>query len=175
MPGSAGTLTAPLAVAGAGVLLAYSGLKGRGFLSTLRALFHGQAPSAVPASEPITGATGAATSPGGATAPAGGEPSSAADLANQALGRAMAAAYGWGAGQQWTALNNIVMAESGWNAYAQNPDSDAAGIAQNINGFGPGYQEGNAPQQIAWLLSYIKGRYGTPVAAWQFHLANGWY
>lgn len=173
----AGTLTGPLAVAGAGVLLAYSGLKGHGFLSTLRALLHGQAPSTVPASEPIgaAAAPGAATSPGGATAPAGGAPSSAADLANQTLGRAMAAAYGWGAGQQWTALNNIVMAESGWDAYAKNPSSTASGIAQNINGFGPGYQEGNAPQQIAWMLSYIKGRYGTPVAAWQFHLANGWY
>ena len=67
------------------------------------------------------------------------------------------------------------MAESGWSATVTNPSSGAAGIAQNISGFGPGYESGNAPQQIAWLLSYIKGRYGDPVKAWAFHLANGYY
>jgi hypothetical protein len=87
----------------------------------------------------------------------------------------MAAAYGWGSGAEWTALNNIVMAESGWSDTAANSTSDARGIAQNINGWSSSYQEGNARQQIAWLLSYIKGRYGNPINAWQFHLANGYY
>jgi hypothetical protein len=91
------------------------------------------------------------------------------------MGRMMATAYGWGMGAEWTALNNIVMAESGWSATVVNPGSTASGIAQNIAGFGPGYQSGNAPQQIAWLLKYIKSRYGTPEKAWAFHLANGWY
>jgi hypothetical protein len=171
----AGSVTAPLAVAGAGVLLAYSGLKGHGFLSTARALFHGQSPAAVPVTEPITGAAAPAGSASAGVSAQGGSPDGAAELANQTLGRAMAAAYGW-VGAQWTALNNIVMAESGWNASVLNEGgSGAAGIAQNINGFGPGYQQGNAPQQIAWLLAYIKGRYGTPEAAWQFHLENGYY
>ena len=87
----------------------------------------------------------------------------------------MAAAYGWSTGDEWTALNNIVMAESGWDDEAANPASDARGIAQNISGWGPGYEAGNAAEQIAWLLSYIKSRYGDPINAWIFHQANGYY
>jgi len=86
----------------------------------------------------------------------------------------MVAAAGW-TGAQWIAFNNIVMAESGWSATIKNPTSTASGIAQNINGFGPGYQYGNAAQQIAWMIQYIRTRYGDPIKAWQFHLANGSY
>lgn len=113
-----------------------------------------------------------AGSPGRITSQ-GGQPSGS-DKANQSLGRVLAASYGWGSGSEWTALDNIVMAESGWSDTAENP-SGAAGIAQNINGFGPGYQRGNAAQQILWMLRYIKQRYGDPTAAWQFHLRHGYY
>jgi hypothetical protein len=109
---------------------------------------------------------------GTVTATGGGVSGTAAQ--NKALGQRMAAAVGW-TGAQWTAFNNIVMAESSWNANAANPTSNARGIAQNINGWGPNYQPGNAPQQIAWMIHYIQSRYGTPVNAWQFHLANGSY
>lgn len=96
--------------------------------------------------------------------------------ANQALGQQMAAQspYGW-TGAEWVALNNIVMSESGWDALIVNDTSTASGIAQNINGWSSDYQRGNAPQQISWLLSYIKDRYGDPIAAWTFHLAHNWY
>jgi hypothetical protein len=87
----------------------------------------------------------------------------------------MAAAYGWDSGAEWTALNDVAMEESGWDANAANPSSDARGIAQNINGWSSNYQQGNAAQQIAWMLAYIKQRYGDPIAAQQFHLANNWY
>jgi hypothetical protein len=93
---------------------------------------------------------------------------------NKALGQKMTAAVGW-TGGQWVAFNNIVMAESGWSATIKNPTSTASGIAQNIRGFGPGYQSGNAGQQIAWMIHYIQSTYGTPEKAWAFHLANGWY
>jgi hypothetical protein len=95
---------------------------------------------------------------------------------NKALGQRMAAAVGW-TGAQWVAFNNIVMAESGWSATIKNPTSSASGIAQNINGFGPGYQSGNAGQQIAWMIHYIQtnGNFHDPISAWQFHLAHGWY
>jgi hypothetical protein len=33
----------------------------------------------------------------------------------------------------------------------------------------------SAAAQIAWGLSYIKGRYGTPANAWSHELAYGWY
>lgn len=93
---------------------------------------------------------------------------------NKALGQKMAAAVGW-TGAQWTAFNAVVMRESGWNANAANPTSNARGIAQNINGWGPGYQPGNAGQQIAWMIHYIQTRYGTPEAALAHENNFGWY
>jgi hypothetical protein len=158
-----------LAALAAGSLLLWSAITGRGVLAEVRDVIGGKSPGSVPVTE------SAGDSASGSGGEAAGNPDGASEAANQALGRSMAALYGWGAGAEWTALNNIVMAESGWDASAANPTSDARGIAQNINGWGPGYQEGNAPEQIAWLLSYIKGRYGDPVKAWAFHLANGYY
>lgn len=96
---------------------------------------------------------------------------------NKALGQKMAAAVGW-TGIQWTDLNNIVMAESGWNVHAANP-SGAYGIPQALPGSkmasaGPNWQN-SAQTQIKWMLGYIRSTYGNPANAWAFHLANGWY
>jgi hypothetical protein len=173
----------------AGGILVWSGIKGYSVSGTFRDLIAGKSPAKQTAANPVsasgifgpivsalnpvnllssggTSTTASVTSTGGSV--------SGTNAQNKALGQRMAAAAGW-TGAQWTALNNIVMAESGWSSTIKNPTSSASGIAQNINGFGPGYQYGNAAQQIAWLINYIKTRYGTPVAAWQFHLANGWY
>ena len=91
-----------------------------------------------------------------------------------AAGQAMAASmYGW-TGAEWTALNNVAMRESGWNPTAQNPTSSAYGIAQNIGGRA-GYPDPSPAGQIAWMLAYIKSRYGDPIAAWQHELSAGWY
>jgi hypothetical protein len=84
-----------------------------------------------------------------------------------AIGRRMAAAQGW-TGAQWNALFNLWQRESGWNANAVNPSSGAAGIAQSL-GHGA-VPLGNAAAQIAWGLSYIRGRYGSPEAAWAHEL-----
>jgi len=89
-----------------------------------------------------------------------------------ALGKQMAAAYGW-TGSQWQALYSLWMRESGWNPYAVNPSSGAAGIAQSL-GHGP-VPLGNAAAQISWGLSYILQRYGSPSAAWAHEVAYGWY
>jgi resuscitation-promoting factor RpfB len=133
----------------------------------------------------ITGLTASGTSPSTTTPPAPDSapvapPSSGSDSANQALGQQMAAAqpYGW-TGAQWTALNNIVMAESGWDDTAKNPSSGAYGIPQALPGSkmasaGANWQT-SAATQIKWMLLYIQQRYGNPVSAWAFHLANGWY
>lgn len=147
----------------AGVILLWSAVTGKGILATVRDVVAGKQPGAVPAGG------SAASSAGTAPAPHGGNAS------NRALGKMLAAAYGWSSGAEWNALDNIAMAESGWDAYAANPTSDARGIAQKIDGWGPGYQPGQAAEQISWMLSYIQQRYGDPVAAWQFHLAKGWY
>jgi TP901 family phage tail tape measure protein len=92
----------------------------------------------------------------------------------QALGQQMAGAYGWGGGAEWTALNNVAMRESGWNPNAQNPTSSAYGIAQNIQGRS-GYPDPSPAGQIAWMLAYIKSRYGDPIGAWQHEMSYGWY
>jgi hypothetical protein len=172
-----------LGAVAAGAVFVYASAKGKSVLSSVQAIVAGNSPSTAAAANTITapavagagGAAAAGAAAGAGVTATGGSPSGGSDAANEALGRLMAAAYGWGAGAEWTALNNIVMSESGWDANAANPTSDARGIAQNINGWSASYQAGNASQQIAWLLSYIKGRYGDPINAWAFHLANGWY
>jgi hypothetical protein len=168
------------AVAGLGILLVWSGISNKGFLTSVRDVVQGVEPTAGPEQNlltPSSAATSAETT-GDVTqgiTSSGSPTSGTTDAQNQALGQQMAAAYGWGSGSEWTAFNNIVMAESGWDDEAANPSSDARGIAQNINGWSQSYQAGNAAQQIAWMLSYIKQRYGDPETAWAFHLANGWY
>lgn len=96
---------------------------------------------------------------------------------NKALAQSMAASVGW-TGAQWTALNNIIMAESGYNVTAENP-SGAYGIPQALPGSkmasaGPNWRT-SARTQIKWMLGYIRSTYGNPVNAWQFHLAHNWY
>lgn len=123
--------------------------------------------------------TGAKGGSGGSVRSTGGAVGGT-DAQNQALGKQMAARppYNW-TGAQWIALNNIVMAESGWNVHADNSSSGAYGIPQSLPGTkmasaGPNWQN-SAQTQIAWMLQYIQQRYGNPIRAWQFHLANGWY
>lgn len=114
-------------------------------------------------------ATKAAGGFGGGVTPQG----SAAQGANQVLGRQMMLAHGWGA-DQWGALQALWMRESGWNANAVNSSSGAAGIPQAL-GHGNVFALGDARAQIAWGLDYIAGRYGSPGAAWAHEQQVGWY
>lgn len=125
--------------------------------------------------------TGGSTTAGSAVSGGGGGAtlSGGTVSSNQALGRKMAAAYGWGTGTEWADLNNIVMAESGWNVTATNPTSGAYGIPQSypadkMASAGPDWKT-NPATQIKWMLGYIKGRYGDPIKAWAFHQANNSY
>lgn len=106
---------------------------------------------------------------GGSSASAGATSSGA----NVALGQSMAAQRGW-TGGQFTCLNQLWTQESGWNAYAANPTSNARGIPQNINGWSA-YAPGDAAGQIRWGLDYIAGRYGTPCGAEAHEQADNWY
>lgn len=162
-----------LAALFAGSIITYAGIKGISVPHALQSVVQGQKPSGL--DQPVSGGTVTVTSPAGGTITSSGGQPAGSDAANQALGRVLAAGYGWGTGDEWTALNNIAMAESGWSDTVTNPSSGAAGIAQRISGFGPGYESGNARQQITWMLQYIKQRYGDPIAAWQFHEQNGFY
>lgn len=87
---------------------------------------------------------------------------------NRILGKQMMLGVGFGE-DQWTCLDNLWTAESGWDQYKANyQGSGAYGIPQALPGskMGPGW-ESDALVQINWGLNYIKGRYGTPCGAWQ--------
>lgn len=124
------------------------------------------------------GSAGSGGSGGGAggTAPPPGivvDPAAAQSYAAQRLG-----AYGWG-DDQLSCLLKLWTKESGWRADAYNRSSGAYGIPQALPGSkmataGPDWMT-NAGTQIEWGLRYISGRYGSPCAAWSFHLGHNWY
>lgn len=151
-----------------GVLFLYSGIQDVGLSAEVRAFLQGK-------KLPTKGKTvETSSSSGGTVTPSGGTVSSN-NAANKSLGQKLAGTFGWNKGEQWTALNNVIMRESGWSSTAANPTSNARGIGQNINGWSKDYQENNPAQQIHWTLNYIKQRYGTPTNAWQHEQQYGWY
>jgi hypothetical protein len=184
-----------LAIAGAGGLLLWSGLKGKQWSDVLRQLIAGKKPGAATTAYTISGTNptiaafgyGAGGSTTGAlTAPEAGT--------YKAFALVLLAKYGWG--NQFAAFNNIVMAESSWNPRIANPGSGAFGIAQALghgtsstrgtltNMYGNygtsdatcrAANSGNGYAQLIWMMSYIKEAYGSPNAAWAFHQAHGSY
>jgi hypothetical protein len=91
----------------------------------------------------------------------------------QAFARSIMGRYGWGPAQwpPWLYLGNQ---ESGWNAYAVNASSGAYGIGQSL-GHGHPYNLGDYVTQVIWMANYIRGRYGSPSAAWAHETAFNWY
>lgn len=169
-----------LLMAGGGAILLWSGLRGHKWTTTLRSVLSGQP---IPKGQELAiGSSSAAFSSGSSGVPAGPPPTTALGgtaLKNKAIGRILAAPYGWSTGQEWADLDWIWTEESGWNDQAKNPQSGAYGIPQAL----PASKMGtlalppvnSASAQISWGLKYIKGRYGSPSRAKAFHLANGWY
>lgn len=114
---------------------------------------------------------------GGLQNPGGPAAGSAAQAQRMAM--KMAALVGW-TGSLWTALNDLVMRESGWSMTATNPTSGAYGIAQGITGPSWYYQwPGGNPNtlfgQLTGLFDYIASRYGNPALAWAHETNVGWY
>jgi hypothetical protein len=94
------------------------------------------------------------------------------------IARSMLAHYGWSA-DQFSCLDEIYIHESGWNPSASNPYSGAYGIPQALPGdkmaaFGSDWQT-NPATQLAWGLTYIRDRYGSPCGAWAFWQSHNWY
>jgi hypothetical protein len=90
----------------------------------------------------------------------------------------MAYKYKWG-DKQFAALEKLWTRESGWSQHAHNGGSGAHGIPQSLPGskmasHGPNWRS-NPETQIKWGLSYIKGRYSTPIGAWNAFQHKGWY
>lgn len=80
---------------------------------------------------------------------------------------------------EWACLDALWWRESAWNAYADNPGSDAYGIPQALPGsrmaaFGSDWRS-NPLTQIRWGLWYIGATYGTPCAALAHSNAHGYY
>ncbi|BDH04031.1 MULTISPECIES: transglycosylase SLT domain-containing protein [Streptomyces] len=80
---------------------------------------------------------------------------------------------------QYNAFSKIVEHESGWNVSAKNSSSGAYGLVQalpasKMSSAGSDWKT-NPATQIKWGLDYMNSRYGSPVQAWSFWQANGWY
>ncbi|MDQ0990607.1 transglycosylase SLT domain-containing protein [Streptomyces sp. V3I7] len=80
---------------------------------------------------------------------------------------------------QYRAFDKIVSHESGWNIHATNSSSGAYGLVQalpasKMSSAGTDWKE-NPATQIKWGLDYMNSRYGSPVDAWNFWQAHGWY
>jgi len=82
--------------------------------------------------------------------------------------------------QEYSCLNNVIMVESGWNTFAENPSSGAYGIPQAL----PGYKMDSAGSdwatnpdtQLRWMIDdYIPSSYGSACGAWEHEETHGWY
>ena len=95
----------------------------------------------------------------------------------QAYAKALLGKFGWS--NQWDDFNSLEMSEAGWNVSATNKSSGAYGLAQALpaskyNSAGKDWKT-SGETQLRWMMDYIKGRYGSPSAAWSFHQKNNWY
>lgn len=190
-----------IAVLAGGVIILISGLTNKRISEVIRGFLKGQAPEAQVVADTSTtvgdaGSVGSGGEHSGTSTGAGGTPS-----LNRAMGKLLAAPFGWAAGEQWTALDRLLTRESGWQNDIENPSSGAFGIGQALGhgvsgagamvhvrypGGGTAYHmvneypnllanSGNAQAQILWTYNYIRQRYGNPVNAWAHEEANSWY
>src|SRR5262249_21394423 len=108
----------------------------------------------------------------------GGSSSGASPRAAQQYALSQLGGHGWDIGQM-APLAALWNRESGWNNLARNPTSGAYGIPQAPPPSQMGALANPPPSsyvaQINWGLNYIKGRYGSPAAAWNFELAHNYY
>ena len=96
----------------------------------------------------------------------------------QQIAQGMLGSYGWSS-SQFSCLQPLWNAESGWNVSAANTSSGAYGIPQALPGSkmasaGADWQT-DAATQIRWGLGYIRSVYGSPCGAWSHEQAYGWY
>lgn len=104
----------------------------------------------------------------------GGAPQASGNLQQYAQQRM--AQLGMSGAGDWQALYNLWQKESGWNPNAVNKGSGAFGIAQILPSAHPDVPRNlTGQQQIDWGLNYIRGRYGSPSAAWAHSQQTDWY
>lgn len=167
MAASKGVDGVGLALVGAGTIFAYAGIKGYSVMKVLRNVVSGVPLMTDTDVLPLTAAQIAAPQgPPGPNAPT-------SPTGNKAIGKSMAKGYGWDIGANWDALDKLWTRESGWKNTAKNASSGAYGIPQALPASkmpaaaqAPPVGRSDPATQIRWGLEYIKGRYGSPVAAW---------
>lgn len=183
-----------LAVAGAGAIILWSGIKGKSWTDVLRQVVAGKNPAQAATTTAIespqftdTGSTaGSVTSVGGGTAPVSGSLTNMlTDLAHQ---------FGWDASHVacWVRLigmesngptdTNGTSGAFGWAQALGHGTGSTSGCGRNeYGGFGLTDAQarqancGNGPLQLLWMANYVKATYGDPCKAVQFHLANNYY
>lgn len=162
-----------IAATAVGAIFIYGGIKGYSPLKAFGNVLTGQNPNANQSASLLTNNNPSSSSPdytitSGDTSASG----------NKKLAQQLAIQMGhadWTTGQMWSDWVALWNQESGWRIDAANPTSNARGIAQDINGFGPDNLQGNATSQITWGINYIAGRYGNPSVAEAHERANNWY
>ena len=77
--------------------------------------------------------------------------------------------------QEVAHARDLIQRESGCNPNAVNPSSGACGVAQELPCGKSGCGLGNGACQVAWMNSYVHGRYGSWANAVAHSNANGWY
>lgn len=165
-----------LAALAVGSVFVYAGVKGYSVPQAITNVIQGDNPNANQTDAALQSTT--PTTGNGNGGGKGPPPGPGGHNSNVALGRIMAAPYGWATGEEWADLDALWERESGWETTAANP-SGAYGIPQALPGSkmasaGPDWQT-NPKTQIKWGLGYIKERYGDPIQAWAHEEANGWY
>lgn len=166
-----------VALLSVGGVLVYAGAKGISVLAAVQNAIKGQPIATNAGLIPLTTGEQGNAGAGNVTQ----SPSAAGDP--KSLAKAQTAGYGWNTGAEWDALVQLWEHESSWNPKAENPSSGAYGIPQALpytkmpQAAWPERYGGtsDAYTQIQWGLSYIKGRYGSPVMAWAFWQRNRWY
>lgn len=176
----------------AGIVFTYGGFTGKSPSAAFLSIVRGTSPATVPNSSPLT--TG--PTPGTATSGEGpaGAPVGSTAAHNQAIAHLLLPSYGWGDAANRNALDELWTKESGWNNTADTRQTGAGGDHPGSSEFAYGIaqarpaskypKKGQPPDmggqadpetQIRWGLDYIRGRYGSPVAAWAHETANNWY
>lgn len=148
---------------GAGLL--WSALENKTLLQTAQDVIKGQKPTPGPTQTAVPSTPEFTVTPAGS-----GSSNPGTSTGNMALGQLMAAAYGWGTGDNWAYLKTGWEEESGWRVDAAYDKSDPFNHAYGIPQANPGTKmasagsdwKTSAATQIKWGLSYIKAEYGSP-------------
>jgi hypothetical protein len=181
-----------LALAGAGAIVLWSGLRGKSWTDVLRQVVAGKKPEDIKTTSAILPIDLSPSSIAGDIAGAGNTAPANAGL--DAMLTDLAHQKGWNS-QQVACWHQLIAMESngptdtnpssgafGWAQALGHGTSATAGCGRNeYGGFGLSAAQaqkancGSAPEQLLWMANYIEVTYRTPCAAVQFHLSHNWY